>query len=205
VSPHPPGAETRRVAGSEIPSDPEGALAPPPSPAALFLGFMRIAALSFGGVLPWARFVLVERRRWLTGDEFTETLALCQLLPGPNIVNMSVAIGARFHGARGSLCAVLGLVLLPLVVVLLLATAYDAFRDVPAVARALNGMAAAAAGLVIAMAAKMAWPMLRRRPWSAAPVMALTFVLVALVRLPLLPVVLIMAPIAVAAAWRVRA
>lgn len=183
----------------------ETRLAPEPTPTELFLGFMRIAAFSFGGVLPWARFVLVERRRWLTADEFTDTLALCQLLPGPNIVNMSVAIGARFHGALGSLCSVLGLVLLPLVVVLALATAYGAFQDVPAVARALDGMAAAAAGLVIAMAGKMAWPILRRRPWSAAPVIALTFVLVALLRLPLLPVVLAMAPVAIAASWRLRA
>jgi chromate transporter len=176
-----------------------------PTLVELHLGFMRIAAFSFGGVLPWARFVLVERRRWLTADEFTEMLALCQLLPGPNIVNMSVAIGARFHGAPGALVSVLGLTLLPVAVVLSLATAYGAFQDVPAVARALDGMAAAAAGLIIAMAAKMAGPILRRRPWSAAPVIAATFVLVALLRLPLLPVVLVMAPLAVAAAWRSRA
>lgn len=175
-----------------------------PSLAELYLGFMRIAAFSFGGVLPWARFVLVERRRWLTADEFTEMLALCQLLPGPNIVNMSVAIGARFHGALGSLAAVLGLTMLPIAVVLSLAGLYGAFKDVPAVDRALEGMAAAAAGLIVAMAVKMAWPILRRRPWSAAPVMAATFAAVALFRFPLLPVVLVMAPLAAAAAWKVR-
>lgn len=174
-----------------------------PSLVELHLGFMRIAALSFGGVLPWARFVLVERRRWLTSDEFTEILALCQLLPGPNIVNMSVAIGARFHGPLGSLAAVLGLTLLPMTIVLALAMLYGAYKGVPAVDRALAGMAAAAAGLIIAMAAKMALPILQRRPWSAAPVILLTFVAVALFRLPLLPVVLVMAPLAVALAWRV--
>jgi chromate transporter len=166
---------------------------------------MRIAAFSFGGVLPWARYVLVEKRRWLTGDEFTDILAVCQLMPGPNIVNMSVAIGARFHGGLGALVAVLGLVTLPLVIVLLLASLYGAFQDVPAVARALDGMAAAAAGLIIAMAAKMGGPVLRRAPWIAGPFVLLTFVLVALLRLPLLPVVLVVAPLSVAAAMKWRA
>lgn len=175
-----------------------------PSLGDLYLGFMRIAALSFGGVLPWARYVLVERRRWLTSDEFTEMLALCQLLPGPNIVNMSVAIGARFHGGRGALAALLGLTMLPIAIVLSLAALYGEFKDVPAVGRALEGMAAAAAGLVVAMALKMAGPILMRRPWSAAPVMAVTFVLVALLRFPLLPVVLVMAPVAAALAWKAR-
>ncbi|TDR89691.1 chromate transporter [Enterovirga rhinocerotis] len=179
--------------------------APVPTSLELFLGFMRVAAFSFGGVLPWAHFVLVERRRWLTSDEFTDMLALCQLLPGPNIVNMSVAIGARFHGARGALAAILGLTLLPIVIVLALATLYAGFKDVPAVDRALDGMAAAAAGLVIAMAAKMAMPMLRRRPWGAAPIILVTFVLVALLRWPLLLAVVVLAPFSIALAWRERA
>ncbi|MBV9076706.1 MAG: chromate transporter, partial [Methylobacteriaceae bacterium] len=77
--------------------------APPPSPAELFLGFAAISALAFGGVLPWARYMLVEKRRWLTGPEFTDLLSICQLLPGPNIVNVSVAVGGRFHGPRGAI------------------------------------------------------------------------------------------------------
>lgn len=183
---------------------PEPDLAPTPSPADLFLGFMRIAALSFGGVLPWARFVLVERRRWITSQDFTDTLALCQLLPGPNIVNMSVAIGGRFHGAIGSLASITGLMALPVVIVLTLATLYGHFQEVPAVGRALGAMAAAAAGLVAAMAIKMAEPLLRVRFWLSAPFIAATFVAVALLRLPLLLVVLCLAPLAVVAGWRSR-
>lgn len=186
-----------------VPADPAGT-APPPTPLGLFLGFMRIAAFSFGGVLPWARFVLVERRRWLAPQEFTDMLAVCQLLPGPNIVNMSVAIGARFHGPLGSLASVLGLMGLPVAIVLTLATVYGRVQDVPAVERALAAMAAAAAGLIIAMAAKMAEPMLRHRFWAAAPFMAITFVAVALLRFPLLAVVLLVAPVAVAAAFKGR-
>lgn len=170
----------------------------------LFFGFARVAAFAFGGVLPWVRYVVVERRHWLTPDEFTDTLALAQLLPGPNIVNMAVAIGARFHGIPGAAASVLGILGLPIAVVLVLAAFYAEFADVPAVQRALTGMAAAAAGLVVAMAAKMAVPMLRRRFWPAAPVMAVVFVAVALFRLPLWPVLLVCAPLSIAAHWRVR-
>jgi len=175
-----------------------------PTPVGLFLGFMRIAAFSFGGVLPWARFVLVERRRWLSAEEFTDTLALCQLLPGPNIVNMSVAIGARFHGPWGSLAAISGLMLLPIAIVLVLATLYGRYEHVPAVSRALGAMAAAAAGLVVAMAVKLAEPMLRRRFWFTAAFVAATFAAAAVLRLPLWPVILVLAPLAIVAGWRTR-
>lgn len=175
-----------------------------PTLAELLFGFSRIAAFAFGGVLPWARYVMVERRRWLTPDEFTDTLALCQLLPGPNIVNMSVAVGARFHGAAGAAASVVGLLALPMAIVIALASLYAEFADVPAVGRALAGMAAAAAGLILGMAGKMAEPILRRRFWPAAPCIALTFVAVALFRLPLWPVLLAMAPLSVALHWRAR-
>lgn len=176
-----------------------------PSVGELFLGFMRIAAFSFGGVLPWARFVVVERRRWLSPQDFTDTLALCQLLPGPNIVNMSVAIGARFHGPLGSVSAFLGLVLLPIVVVLSLATLYRGFAHLPAVDGALAGMAAAAVGLVVAMAVKIGEPILRRHLWSTAPFMLAVFGAIALMRWPLWPVILVVAPLAIgAAAWSRR-
>lgn len=175
-----------------------------PSLGALFVGFFCVAALAFGGVLPWARHVMVDKRRWLTPDEFTDTLALCQLLPGPNIVNMGVAVGARFHGPAGSLVALVGLMGLPVAVVLTLATLYARFATLPQVTGALAGMAAAAAGLVIAMALKLAEPMLRRAPLASAPIVALMFAAIAVLRLPLWPVILVVAPLSVALAWRLR-
>jgi len=75
--------------------------ADPPTIGALFAGFFSIGICGFGGVLPWARRMIVEQRRWLTAAEFTDLLALCQFLPGPNIINLSVALGSRFRGPRG--------------------------------------------------------------------------------------------------------
>jgi chromate transporter len=175
---------------------------PVPSAGELFLGFMRVAAFAFGGVLPWARYVLVERKRWLTPDEFVDMLALCQLLPGPNIANMAVAIGGRFRGKLGAASALLGLLALPVTVALGLVSLYAHFAELPAVRGALAGMAAAAAGLIVAMAIKLAEPMLRRSPFATAPVIAVTFCLVGMLRLPLWPVILGMAPLAILIAWR---
>jgi chromate transporter len=175
---------------------------PVPSVGELFLGFMRVAAFAFGGVLPWARYVLVERKRWLTPDEFVDMLALCQLLPGPNIANMAVAIGGRFRGKLGAASALLGLLALPVTVALGLVSLYAHFAGLPAVRGALVGMAAAAAGLIVAMAIKLAEPMLRRSPFATAPVIAATFCLVGMLRLPLWPVILGMAPLAILIAWR---
>src|SRR5258708_23136533 len=90
---------------------------PHPGLPELFLGFLSIALSGFGGTLVFARRILVERRRWLTDREFTETLSLCQFLPGPNICNMSVRVGARFQGALGSIVALLGLTLVPFLIV----------------------------------------------------------------------------------------
>jgi chromate transporter len=172
----------------------------PPSLAALFGGFFHIGILGFGGVLPMARRTLVEQRGWLSAAEFTDLLALCQFLPGPNIVNLSIALGGRFHGPAGSLAAVTGLLAAPVAVVIVLGAVYARTAMHPVVANGLAGMAAAAAGLVLATALRIAAP-LRARPVGLA--VALTgFIAVALIRLPLLPVLLVLAPAAVLLHWR---
>ena len=69
--------------------------------ATLFTGFLKIGLLGFGGVMPWARRVLVEERQWLTEREFAEMIGMCQILPGPNVVNLVVGLGLAtllFHG-----------------------------------------------------------------------------------------------------------
>ncbi|MBV9735568.1 MAG: chromate transporter [Acidisphaera sp.] len=176
----------------------------PVSLSGLFGGFFSIGLSGFGGVLPWARRMIVEQRRWLTGAEFTDLLALCQFLPGPNTVNLSVALGARFHGARGAVLAFLGLMAAPMAIVIGLGVVYGRFAGVPAVQHGFQGLAAAASGLVIATALKIAAP-LRRDPPGLA-VAALAFLAIAVLRLPLLPalVVLVPASVLLAAARRRR-
>lgn len=171
-------------------------------PRTLFLVFLSIALSGFGGVLPFARRALVERRGWLTGEDFTETLSLCQSLPGPNVVNLSIVVGSRACGWRGSLAAVAGLIGAPVVIVIGLGMLYGRFGALPQVQRAIIGVAAAAAGLVIATAARMAEPLLRSRALSAAPFMLAAFVAVGVLRLPLPYVLLVLFPLSVALMWR---
>ncbi|HZZ34340.1 MAG TPA: chromate transporter, partial [Caulobacteraceae bacterium] len=168
----------------------------------LFSAFLSIALSGFGGVLPWARRMLVEKKGWLTDEAFTETLSLCQSLPGPNIVNVSIVVGSRFAGAKGAVAALSGLVAAPMLIVIVLAALYDRFGGVERLQGAIVGIAAAAAGLVVATAAKLAEPLLKRRPLRATPFIALAFVGVGILRFPLPWVLLALAPLSVAAVWR---
>jgi chromate transporter len=178
---------------------------PPPGVAAIFLGFLSVSLLGFGGVLPWARWILVERRRWLTPDEFTETLALCQFMPGPNIVNLSVAVGARFQGIFGGAAALLGIIGAPFVIVVTLGLLYEHFGDLPLLHNVLTGVAAAASGLIIATVAKIGRPLFRRGAYVQPLLAVAGFAAVGLLRFPLPYVMLALAPISIAWAWwRIR-
>jgi chromate transporter len=187
---------------SEGSDDPPGG--EPPGPRALFATFFQIAVSGFGGTLPFARRMLVERRAWLSADDFTETLSLCQSLPGPNVVNMSIVVGARACGWRGSIAAFAGLVGTPVLVVIALGALYSRFGGLDQVRHALIGLGAAAAGLVVATAARMAEPLLRSRPWVASPFIAAGFLAVAILKWPLPWVLVALAPVSMlaAAAWR---
>ena len=174
-----------------------------PAPGELFLRFTQVGLSGFGGVMPFARRMLVEDRRWLSAEEFTDILSLCQLLPGPNIVNLAVCVGARYHGVRGAAAAFAGLMAAPFFIVLALGALYTQYGHLPAVSAPFRGASAAAAGLVVAMGLKMAAS--RRLRSGMAWFAVLTFVGIALLRLPLVVFLAGAAPLSVAAAfWRAR-
>ena len=167
--------------------------------AALFLGFLRVALSGFGGVLAWARRMIVEERRWLSEQEFTAMLGLCQFLPGGNIVNLSIQVGARFRGPPGAVAALCGLMLAPMAIVLVLGMLYGAFGGTGVVRGVFSGISAAAAGLVIATALKMARPL-----WPKPVVLGFgvaAFAAVGVLRWPMVEVLAVLAPLSVAAAW----
>lgn len=168
-------------------SDGGDATAAPRSPTELFTAFTVLALQGFGGVLPVAQRELVEKRRWLTREQFVETLSVGQVLPGPNIINVSLMVGDRFFGWRGALAAVAGMLAAPLVIVMALALLYTHFAAEPRVVGAMRGMGAVAAGLIFAMGLKFA-PTLKRSPLPlalcAAAALA-TWAAVGLLRLPM--------------------
>ena len=179
----------------------------PAGPCELFTAFNRMALQGFGGVLAVAQAELVDRLGWLTREEFVDLLSVGQVLPGPNIVNLSLMIGDRFFGLRGAFAALAGLLALPLALVLGLAALYGRWAHLPPVVGALRGMGAVAAGLIIATGLKLL-PALKSNPLGpalAALGCAATFGAVALLRLPLVWVVGGLGALAVATAgWRLR-
>ena len=166
-----------------------------PRPASLtdlFASFTLLALQGFGGVVAIVQRELVERKQWLTQDEFIEDWAVAQVMPGPNVVNLSLIIGGRYFGLPGALAALAGMLVVPLVIVLLLALLHGRVGRHPGVAGAFRGMAAVSAGMFAASALKLS-AALRRNPiplvWSAVLVVA-GFVLVALRHLPVAYVLL---------------
>jgi len=180
--------------------DPTPLVQTKPTTRDLFTGFLLLGLTGFGGVLPLARTMMVDERRWLSADEFTDLLGLCQFLPGGNIINMSVAVGLKFRGVGGAFAAILGLIAAPTAIVIGLGALYDHFQDDPHLRHVFAGLAAAAAGLLISMAIKIMTP-LWRKP-LALVIVALAFIAIAVLKLPLLATMLVLAPISVIAVWR---
>lgn len=166
-----------------------------PDVGELFMGFFILGLTGFGGVLPLARHMMVEKRGWLTGAEFTDLLGLCQFLPGGNIINMSVAVGLKFRGIPGAFASILGLIAVPTAAVIGLGVIYGLFADDPVVRHLFGGLAAAAAGLLISTAIKIAWPL--RRDVLGLFIGALCVLAIAVFRLPLLPTLLTLAPLSI--------
>ena len=150
--------------------------------------------------MPHARRMLVEDRRWLDDRQFTELLSLGQTLPGPNILNMAVVIGARFHGWLGSVLAGLGLLSAPLVIVLSLATLYGRFAHSARLIQILAAVAAAAAGLVLATGGRLATRM--DRDAGSIFILVVAFLANFWLRLPLLGILLVLGPLSIGLAWR---
>ena len=165
----------------------ESALRLPRSKTELFTAFTWLALQGFGGVLAVAQRELVERLRWLSKEQFVELLSLSQVLPGPNIINLALMFGDRHFGWRGAAAAVAGMLTVPLVVILALAVLYAHYAANPQVAAALRGMGAVSGGLIAATGVKLI-PPLRRHPlgFSASlAIVALVFVLIGVVQVPL--------------------
>nr|WP_237712962.1 chromate transporter [Serratia sp. M24T3] len=164
------------------------------------MGFFILGLTGFGGVLPMARRMIVEKKNWLNGDEFTELLGLCQFLPGGNIINLSVALGNEFQGLRGALAAIFGLILAPTAIVVCLGVVYARYQNDPIVEHLFAGLAAGAAGLLLSTGIKMLLPL--KGKWLQLAIVIVGIIAIAGLRLPMLLVMLILAPVSIFLFWR---
>ena len=183
-------------------TEPFAAAAPPrPGLSELFIAYALISLYGFGGVLAWSRRMMVEERRWLTPEQFNEAYALCSFLPGPNIVNFSVIFGSRVRGPLGGLVALVGLLGPPMLLIVIIGALYAHYGDLPALRRALIGVTAAAAGLIMSTVAKMALPLFRNRAVGGPVVALATFGAIGIAQWPLPIVLVVVLPISLALAW----
>ena len=144
-------------------ADPDELRPRPRSLQDLFVSFTWLALQAFGGAFVVIQRELVDKKRWLTMDEFMEDWAVAQVLPGPNALNRAVMVGGRYFGLAGVLVTLAGLLTAPLILLLSLVSLYAQFSQVSEVVGALRGMSAVAAGLVLAAGIKLI-PALRKNP-----------------------------------------
>ena len=170
----------------------------PTSPLDLFWSFTRIALQGFGGVVAIIQRELVDNKGWLTNEQFTEEWAVAQVLPGPNVVNLSLMLGARYFGLRGALAALAGMLLFPSIIALMFGALYATFSSNPGVIGATRGMSAVAAGLILGAGLKMATA-LKHHPLGLAGCIlfgSLCFASIALLHWPLLDVLFMLGMVA---------
>lgn len=154
----------------------------------LFMTFSLMALQGFGGVMAVVQRELVERKQWLTQEEFIEDWAVAQIMPGPNVVNLSIILGGRHFGVSGALAALAGLLVFPLLLLLLIAILYAPYAAQPQVVYALRAMGAVAAGLILATGVRLL-AALKHNPLGVRLCItlgALCFIAVALLGIPLI-------------------
>lgn len=176
---------------------------PPAQPVSLFalykLCFI-VGLFSFGGGLTaWFHREVVHVRGWLTDDEFFSGYSLAQILPGVNSTNMAVYIGQHLRGAIGATVALVGLLTGPFVIVLAAAAAYHQLIALPGFPAIMGGVAAAAVGMMFRLGMTSARGAHRHIP--SMVVLVTTFVAIGIMQWPLLPVVAVLTPLSIAAAW----
>ncbi len=160
----------------------------------LFYEFLLIGAVSFGGgIVAYERILLIEKRKWLTADEFMATLAISQTMPGLNSVNLAVLAGNHVRGTLGAIAASCGLLIPGMVFVLVAGVAYSAGEDHPLVNMLLAGVAAGATGLLAAITFKIGSNHFRHL--KSLAIIVATFVLMSFLKLSLIWVLIIMGPI----------
>ena len=182
------------------PPPPPPPVSTPPTLRQLFTGLLQVALSSFGGGLSvWSQRILVEERHWMTNDAFLTGLTVARLLPGPNQINLAVYVGASFRGLPGALAALSGMLLVPFSLLMGVGMLYFHFHSLPLVDRVLAGMVAVAAGLALSMGFKIL-PAYRQDPVALA-LAGLVFVGLEVVHVRLVPLLLVISPLAMLWYW----
>lgn len=182
----------------------EQAGASPHAPlSTIFWIFFQIGSLSVGGGLTaWLYREIVEKHRLMPAEEFMSALTLAQVLPGINMANLAIYVGQRLGGPKGAATAMFGLILVPFFAIITIGTIYAKLRALPNIHHFMDGMAATAVALLLSMGFKSI--QVTRMQLAQLGIAAAVVVLVGFLRVPMVPVILVLAPFSVWLCWSGR-
>jgi chromate transporter len=168
----------------------------PPDLARIFLAFLRLGGTSFGGgTAGWLHREMVLRRGWIDDRTFLALLAVVQVMPGSNGVNLTVLVGQHLRGAAGAVAALSGLLAAPFAIVLAIGALYLRVGEHAVVQAMLDGVAAIVIGLTFATGlGSLARGAASAASWAVA---AVTVLCVGILRWPMLPVILGLVPVSI--------
>jgi chromate transporter len=168
----------------------------PPDLAPIFLAFLRLGGTSFGGgTAGWLHREMVLRRGWIDDRTFLALLAVVQVMPGSNGVNLTVLVGQHLRGGAGAVAALSGLLAAPFAIVLAIGALYLRVGEHAVVQAMLDGVAAIVIGLTFATGlGSLARGAASAASWAVA---AVTVLCVGILRWPMLPVILGLVPVSI--------
>ena len=157
----------------------------------LFLTFLKIGGFTFGGghaMIPLIQRETVENKKWITDDDILEIIAIAESTPGPVAINAATFVGYRTAGFLGAVCATMGVVLPSFCIILIITYLMKNFMDYPIVVNAFKGINAG----VLALLFKALLNMYKKSPkgWAAYVVMGASFLLTAVLKVPVLYVII---------------
>lgn len=124
----------------------------------LFITFFKIGAFTLGGgyaMLSMVEKAVVDKKHWIPSDEFWDMMAIVQSLPGVFAVNTALYVGHKIAGRKGAAAAMLGAIIPSVVIILLLATFFREYRDMPVVERIFKGIRPCVVALILAPSLRM--------------------------------------------------
>ena len=170
------------------------------TPLSIFFNFAAVGLRGFGGVMPYVYEELVERKKWLKDDEFTELIAIGQILPGANVTNFAAMFGYRVAGLAGAGSAVLGLLVPPFILLLIIYHYFKMYSDLDVVQGILKGILSVSTALVFVTAYKM----MRSQTYKLQTVIvsAVCVLLATVLKIPLLQILILLCPISIYFSWK---
>ena len=168
----------------------------------LFSGYILVGLFGFGGISASMYYIAVDKRAWITPEEYTAALSLGQVLPGPGLMNTCIIVADKFHGLKGVFLALMGLLLCPILILLALVTVYDHYSQFPEVQHATYAAAAASVGLIFGMGLKLARAIIKSK--TAFFFMASAFIAIGIFKWPLFETILALAALSIAVGYLER-